>query len=185
MYKDVPIANATKSIIDQRKAPLRPIYPRPEAMPFKTIVLDFITKLPEFCRDMTPSSQSLTMTAPRQLYSYHAGKKSMQKALQHYISNMFSPTLDYHKKSLAIKTPSSCQNLCKKYAVSQESSIILPQHITQEPMGNQNILINGSRLLFNSSQTTIRPIGLLIYLLHNLHITIGPVTPCRSPLFSF
>jgi hypothetical protein len=29
------------------KAPLRPIYPRPEAMPFETIALDFITKLPE------------------------------------------------------------------------------------------------------------------------------------------
>jgi hypothetical protein len=28
------------------KAPLRPIYPKPEAMPFKTIALDFITKLP-------------------------------------------------------------------------------------------------------------------------------------------
>jgi hypothetical protein len=29
------------------KAPLRPIYPRPEAMPFETITLNFITKLPE------------------------------------------------------------------------------------------------------------------------------------------
>jgi hypothetical protein len=29
------------------KAPLRPIYPRPEAMLFETIALDFITKLPE------------------------------------------------------------------------------------------------------------------------------------------
>jgi hypothetical protein len=28
------------------KAPLRPIYPKPEAMPFETIALDFITKLP-------------------------------------------------------------------------------------------------------------------------------------------
>ena len=28
------------------KAPLRPIYPTPEAMPFKTINIDFITKLP-------------------------------------------------------------------------------------------------------------------------------------------
>jgi hypothetical protein len=27
------------------KAPLRPIYPKPEAMPFETITLDFITKL--------------------------------------------------------------------------------------------------------------------------------------------
>ena len=26
---------------------LQPIYPRPEALPFKTIALDFITKLPE------------------------------------------------------------------------------------------------------------------------------------------
>jgi hypothetical protein len=29
------------------KAPLRPIYPKPEATPFETIALDFITKLPE------------------------------------------------------------------------------------------------------------------------------------------
>jgi hypothetical protein len=29
------------------KAPLRPIYPKPEAMPFETIALDFITKLPK------------------------------------------------------------------------------------------------------------------------------------------
>lgn len=28
------------------KAPLKPIYPKPKAMPFETIALDFITKLP-------------------------------------------------------------------------------------------------------------------------------------------
>ena len=28
------------------RAPLSPIYPKPEALPFKTIALDFITKLP-------------------------------------------------------------------------------------------------------------------------------------------
>jgi hypothetical protein len=28
------------------KAPLQPIYPKPEAMPFKTVMLDFIVKLP-------------------------------------------------------------------------------------------------------------------------------------------
>ena len=28
------------------KAPLQPIYPRPEAMPFETVTLDFIVKLP-------------------------------------------------------------------------------------------------------------------------------------------
>src|SRR6266702_1257878 len=28
------------------KAPLRPIFPWPEAMPFETVALDFITKLP-------------------------------------------------------------------------------------------------------------------------------------------
>ena len=28
------------------KAPLRPIYPKPEAMPFETVAIDFITKLP-------------------------------------------------------------------------------------------------------------------------------------------
>jgi hypothetical protein len=47
MYEDVWTANATKSTIRPTKAPLRPIYPKPEAMPFKTIALDFITKLPE------------------------------------------------------------------------------------------------------------------------------------------
>ena len=29
------------------RAPLQPIYPRPEALPFETIALDFITKLPK------------------------------------------------------------------------------------------------------------------------------------------
>src|SRR5258708_25689439 len=29
------------------KAPLQPIYPKPEVLPFDTIALDFITKLPE------------------------------------------------------------------------------------------------------------------------------------------
>ncbi len=28
------------------KAPLQPIFPQPEAMPFETVALDFITKLP-------------------------------------------------------------------------------------------------------------------------------------------
>ena len=28
-------------------APLQPLYPQPEALPFETIALDFITKLPE------------------------------------------------------------------------------------------------------------------------------------------
>ena len=29
------------------RAPLQPIYPQPEALPFETIALDFITKLPK------------------------------------------------------------------------------------------------------------------------------------------
>jgi len=28
------------------KAPLQPIFPQPKAMPFETVTLDFITKLP-------------------------------------------------------------------------------------------------------------------------------------------
>jgi hypothetical protein len=47
------------------KAPLRPIYPKPEAMPFETIALDFITKLLE----------SQITTAQKQLSSYRAEKR--------------------------------------------------------------------------------------------------------------
>jgi hypothetical protein len=41
-------ANCQRHKVNNRptKAPLRPIYPKPKAMPFETIALDFITKLP-------------------------------------------------------------------------------------------------------------------------------------------
>jgi hypothetical protein len=47
MSKDVPNVRETKSTTHPICALLQPIYPKPEALPFETIALDFITKLPE------------------------------------------------------------------------------------------------------------------------------------------
>jgi hypothetical protein len=102
------------------KAPLRPIYPKPEAMPFETIALDFITKLPGIAGIRLHPHWSQTTTAPRQPSSYHVEKKSMQKAQQHCTSNMCSRTLDCQGKSSAIETLDLYQNSCKKYAASRE-----------------------------------------------------------------
>ncbi len=53
MWKDVleyvkGCAECQRHKINTRptKAPLQPIFPQPEAMPFETVALDFITKLP-------------------------------------------------------------------------------------------------------------------------------------------
>jgi hypothetical protein len=166
------------------KAPLRPIYPKPEAMPFETIALDFITKLPE--SQGYDSILTVTdTTAPRQPYSYHVEKRSMQKEQRHFTSNTCSHTSDCHGRLSAIETPDSCQSSCKKYAVSQESNEIRPRRITQGPMGNQSAPINGSRPLSGSFPTTIRQIGLLIFLSHNSRTTIGQARPRGSLHFSF
>jgi hypothetical protein len=48
------------------KAPLQPIYPKPEAMPFKTVALDFIVKLPVsqgFDSILTITNQGCTKAA--------------------------------------------------------------------------------------------------------------------------
>jgi hypothetical protein len=166
------------------KAPLRPIYPKPEAMPFETIALDFITKLPEsqgYDSILTVTDHDCTKAA----IFIPCRKKSMLRAQQHSTSNMCLHTLDYHGRSSAIETPDLCQNSCKKCVVSQELSETRPQHIIQELMGSRNVLINGSRLLSDSSSTTIKQIGLLIFPLPNSHITIGLVTPQGSLHSSF
>src|SRR5580692_9009233 len=45
--------------------------------------------------DMTPSSLLWTKDALRQLNSYHATKKSLEKESQSYISNTFSHGMEY------------------------------------------------------------------------------------------
>ena len=68
------------------KAPLSPIYLKPEALPFETIALDFITKL--------PMSQG----------SFPVQKTSMQKKRRHYMLSTLSPCTDYLPKLSAIET---------------------------------------------------------------------------------
>ena len=57
------------------KAPLQPIYPRPEAMPFETVTLDFIVKLPVssgYDSILTITDHDCTKASVGHRYLYHA-----------------------------------------------------------------------------------------------------------------
>jgi hypothetical protein len=61
-----------------RKAPLAPIFPNPEAMPFETVAMDFIVKLP-LSNGLILYSRLPIMTAPRRPSSSHAMRPSRPK----------------------------------------------------------------------------------------------------------
>jgi hypothetical protein len=76
------------------RAQLQPIYLKPEALPFETIALDFITKLPE----SEGSDSILTITdhaALKPRFSFLVEKKSRLKKLRGYMSDMSSCAMAY------------------------------------------------------------------------------------------
>jgi hypothetical protein len=182
-YKDVLIASATRSIIDQPRRLLRPIYPKPEAMPFETIALDFITKLPEsqgYDSILTITDHDCTKAA---IFIPCREEINTEGTAALYIQHMFAH-FGLPQKSSAIEILDSCQNSCKKCVVSRGLSEIRQQHIIQGPTDNRSAQINGSRPLSGLSLTTIRQIGLLISLSPNSHTIIGQAKPRGSlPFF--
>ena len=75
------------------RAALSPIYPTPEALPFETIALDFIAKLPE--SQGFDSILSITaMTVLRCRTSSLEEKRLMQKKLQPYTLSTYSLLMD-------------------------------------------------------------------------------------------
>jgi hypothetical protein len=101
------------------KAPLRPIYPKPEAMPFETIALDFITKLPEsqgYDSILTITDHDCTKAA---IFIPCREEINAEGTAALYIQHVFAH-FGLPRKSSAIETLDLCQNSCKKYAASQE-----------------------------------------------------------------
>ena len=95
------------------QAALHPIYPKPEAMPFETVAIDFITKLPisqGYNSILTVTNHDCTKAA----IFIPCNEESTQKRWQRYTSDKWSPTLDYPARSVATEThdlrPNSHEN---------------------------------------------------------------------------
>jgi hypothetical protein len=79
-------------------APLQPIYPKPEALPFETIAMDFITKLPE----SEGSDSILTIVdhdCTKAAIFIPCKKKSQLRKRRDYTSTMCSHAMDFHHES--------------------------------------------------------------------------------------
>ena len=127
------------------KAPLRPIYPKAKAMPFETVAINLITKLPPsqgFDSILTVTNHDCT----KAWYSSLVWRKSMQKEWQSSISNTCSLILDFPPKLSVTETHNSCPNSCVKYANWWVLNRTYQWHTILEQTDNWSGLINGSRL---------------------------------------
>ena len=119
------------------KAPLSPIYPTPEALPFEMVTLDFITKLPE------SQGYDFILTITDHNCTKMAVKRSTQKRLLCPMQNMYSPHMDFLLNSSVIETlalcPSSQGNSAKSWGLHRT----FPQPITLALTDSQNAPISG------------------------------------------
>jgi hypothetical protein len=124
------------------KAPLQPIYLKPEAMPFETVALDFIVKLPVsqgYNSILTVTDQGCTKAA---IFIPCHKDITAEEMTTLYIKHVFT-TLDYQPKSSVTEIPDLCPNSCKQHAKSQGLNTPLPQLIIPEQMDNQKGPISG------------------------------------------
>ena len=167
-------------------AALSPIYPTLKALPFKTIALDFITKLPESqgfdfiltitdhdCTKMLwfiPCREEINTGETAALYAKHI---------------LYSPLMDSPPKSLVTETlvsPHNPQESCAKSWASNRTSLWC---ITPTLTDNQSGQISGWNNISVSGQMSIKITGLLTFPWQNSLTTIGQMRPCASPLSSF
>lgn len=176
MSKDVQNVSAIKSTTDPQKHHYNQSTQRLKLCHSK--LSPQISSLNCHChRVMTPFSPLPTMIVPKQQSLFHVQKKSTWKELLLYTCSTCSPILDFQTNSSATGTLDSCQNSQVNYASWWESSKTYQWHIILGQMDSQSTLTSGWELSSDLSQTTskeIRPNG---FQQHNLHITIGPVTP--------
>ena len=97
--------------------------------------------------------------------------------------NMSSPPLDYPLNSSVTEILKLHQNSQGNSAISWESNITYPQHITHKQRGSQNAPISGWNSIWGSGSTSVKITGWPIYPWQSSHITIGSMRPQGSPLF--
>lgn len=97
--------------------PLVPIPPKVDTLPFETIALDFITKLPVsggYNAILTVTDHDCTKAAVLILCNEEITAEGMAEL---YVKHIFFD-MGYHRGSLATRIPGSCPNSCKKCARS-------------------------------------------------------------------
>jgi hypothetical protein len=165
------------------KAPLRPIYPKPEAMPFETIALDFITKLPE----SQGYDSILTVTdhdCMKQLSSYLVEKRSMQKARRHFTSNTCLHTLDYLERLSVIETPDLClkfmQEVCRITGIERNPSMVYHPRTDRQSERSNQWVETAIRFISDHHQTNWAPYLPIAQFAHN---NWPSKTTRKSPFF--
>ena len=125
------------------KAPLQPIYPRAEAMPFETVALDFITKLPVsqgYDSILTITDHDCTKAAifiPCNEEINAEGTAALY--LKHVFTHFGLPTKVISDRDPRF-TSKFTREICKNHGDQTEHH---PRHTTPEPMDNPNDPTNG------------------------------------------
>ena len=153
-------------------------------MLFETVSIDFITKLPPsqgYDSILTITDHDCTKVAIFIPCNEEINaEETAALYLKHVVTNFGLPSKiisdwDPHFASKFTR------ELCKLMGIAQ--NISTAYHPGQ--MDNWNAQINGSKCSFSLSLTTNKMIGHNGCQWHNLHTTIGPVTPQGSPHSSF
>ena len=163
---------------------LSPIYPKPEAMPFETVTINFITKLP-----MSQGYNSILMVTNHDCTKAAIfipcneeinAEGTAALYLKQVVTNFGLPSKIISDQDPRF-TSKFTRELCKLMGIEQ----IYPSHITPEQMDNQSAQINGSKHSFGLSLTINRTTGPDGCQWCNLCTTIGPAIPQGSPHSSF
>jgi hypothetical protein len=162
------------------KAPLRPIYPKPEAMPFETIALDFITKLPEsqgYDSILTVTDHDCTKAA---IFIPCREEINAEGTAALYIKHVFAH-FGLPRKVISDRDPRFISRFMQEYAALRHRAKSINGIPLREPTASRSARINGSRPLLGSFRTIIRQIGLLISPSPNSHTIIGKAEHAGSP----
>jgi hypothetical protein len=124
------------------KVPLEPIWAKPEAMPFETVTIDFITKLPVlqgYDSILTVTDHNCTKAA---LFIPCVEEISGEEMAALYAKHVFA-RYSLLSKIISNQDLDLLQNLPENYAEYSVSSKTYQQHIIHIQTDNQNGLISG------------------------------------------
>ena len=153
-------------------------------MPFETVAIDFITKLPlsqGYDSILTITDHDCTKAAifipcNKEINA----EETAALYLKQVVTNFGLPSKVISDRDLRFASKFT-RELCKMMGIEQ--NISTAYHPRTD--GHRNAPTNGSKRSLDLSLTTNRMIGHGGYRWHNSRTTIGPVTPQGSPRSSF
>ena len=178
--KGCSLCQSRKNNPTNPKPPLFPIPSDSYTLPFTSIALDFIVKLPQSnhydtiltIMDMF-SKASIFIPCNETIDSEHTASLYATYVLPHYgLPSRISPTKTH------ASPPPSHENSANSFTSNKTSAL----HTTPKQTVSQNVPTSGWNNTFASSATSTRTIGHTGYCWHSTYTTLGQIRRQRKPL---